>query len=206
MIATAALNSTHYLPQIIERDREGSPMHRLFIAIRLPDAVCDLLLDTMEGLDGARWQDADSLHITLRFVGEVDRRTAEDLAAELERIAAAPFPLEICGVGHFEKSNRHGARPHAIWAGIADSAPLETLRRQVERACVIVGLGREERRYAPHITLARLNAASGPVAGWLAAHGTLHCGPWIADGISLYESHLTSHGSEYAEVVRYPLG
>lgn len=180
-------------------------MPRLFIAIPLPEPVSDRLLDTMEGLEGARWLDADNLHITLRFVGEVDRHTAEDLAAELGRIAAPPFPLEITGVGHFEKSSRHSSRPHAIWAGVAASAPLEALRRQVEHACVIVGLGHEERRYAPHITLARLNSSSGPVGSWLARHGTLHCPPWVADGFSLYESHLTGHGSEYAQVVRYPL-
>lgn len=181
-------------------------MHRLFIGIRPPEAVCDLLLDTMEGLEGARWQDADHLHITLRFVGEVERPVAEDLATELGRITAPTFPLEIGGVGHFEKSTRRGAHPHAIWAGIADSAGLNALRQQVERACVAVGLGREERRFVPHITLARLNTASGPVAGWLAAHGTLGSDPWMADALSLYESRLTRHGSDYAEVARYPLG
>lgn len=180
-------------------------MHRLFIGIRPPEGVCDLLLDTMEGLEGARWQDADHLHVTLRFIGEVERHVAEDLATALGRIVAAPFPLELRGVGHFEKTTRRGAHPHAIWAGVADSAPLETLRQQVERACVTVGLGREERRFVPHITLARLNSSSGPVGGWLAAHGMLRCGPWLVDCLSLFESRLTSHGSEYAEVVQYPL-
>lgn len=179
-------------------------MHRLFIAIHPPEQVCDLLLDTMEAVDGARWQDADNLHLTLRFVGEVERTTAEDLAAELGRIRATPFPLAIAGVGHFEKSSRAGSRPHAIWAGLTDSAPLRALRKQVERACVIAGLGREERRFVPHITLARLNASTGPVAHWLTTHGTLRSEPWLVDGFSLYESQLTAHGSIYAEVVRFP--
>ena len=67
--------------------------HRLFIAIRPPAVVRDALIDTMEALDGARWQDDDQLHLTLRFVGEVERAVANDLAAALEAISMPPFGL-----------------------------------------------------------------------------------------------------------------
>src|SRR5690349_7287075 len=92
--------------------------HRLFIAIRPPDEVCDLLLDTMEGLEGARWVDEANLHLTLRFVGEVERPVANDLAAALAKIAAPRFALIADGVGHFDKRNRYGARPRALWARV----------------------------------------------------------------------------------------
>lgn len=180
-------------------------MHRLFIAIRPPEPVCDLLLDTMEGLEGARWQDADNLHVTLRFLGEVETAVAEDLALALGRIRAAPFPLQLAGVGHFEKARAAGSRPHAVWAQVAPSTPLEQLRRKVDQACAAVGLGHDERRFVPHVTLARLNAGSGPAGPWLAAHALLRAGPWQVADFALFESHLTAHGSHYAEVVRYPL-
>lgn len=180
-------------------------MHRLFIAIRPPEPVCDLLLDTMEGVEGAHWQDADNLHVTLRFLGEVETPAAEDLALALGRVRATPFPLELHGVGHFEKSRKSGSHPHAVWAQVLDSAPLEALRRKVDQACATVGLGHDERRYVPHVTLARLNSGSGLVGGWLAAHALLRAGPWQVEDFGLFESQLTAHGSHYTEVVRYPL-
>src|SRR5690606_20008278 len=92
----------------------SAPMsHRLFIAIRPPAPVREALLDTMEGIEGARWQDEEKLHLTLRFAGEVERPAANDLAAALGRIAAAPFALRIAGVGHFERKGQ----PHTLWAG-----------------------------------------------------------------------------------------
>ena len=79
---------------------------RLFVALRLPESVCDALLDTMEGVAGARWQDADNLHITLRFVGEIDRHQADDVISALECVPMRPFPLAIDGVGHFDGAKR----------------------------------------------------------------------------------------------------
>ncbi len=175
--------------------------HRLFAAIRPPDAVCDLLLDAMEGIEGARWQDAENLHITLRFVGEVDTPLANDLAAELARIAAPPLRLSIAGVGHFE----HKGRPHAIWARIAPDAALDGLRKKVERPCVQAGLPPETRRFTPHITLARLNRSSGDIGAWLARWGNLRTDPWDVQGFGLWESHLTPAGSHYEERLRYRL-
>lgn len=176
--------------------------HRLFVAIRPPAPVRDALIDAMEGVEGARWQDEDALHLTLRFVGEVERPGANDLAGELGRIDAQPFELRVAGVGTFE---RRGA-PHALWARVPSAGPLEVLRQKVERACDLAGLGRETRRFTPHITLARLNRSSGAVGGWLAARGDLAAGPWRVDDFILYESHLGHEGAHYVPVARYPLG
>ena len=73
--------------------------HRLFIGIRPPAPVRDALLDTMEALEGARWVDGDNLHLTLRFVGEVERPAANDLAEALGQIDWARFTLRIAGSG-----------------------------------------------------------------------------------------------------------
>jgi 2'-5' RNA ligase len=179
--------------------------HRLFIGIRPPEPVREVLLDTMEALDGARWIDEDNLHLTLRFVGEVERPAANDLAEALGRIEWPRFDLRVEGVGAFDRNNRHSSWPHALWARIPPSDALEGLRRKVERACEIAGLGRETRRFTPHVTLARLNRSAGPIGEWLATWGDLAAGPWTAGEFVLFESHLGQTGAHYEEVVRFAL-
>src|SRR5690606_9152913 len=115
--------------------------HRLFIALRPPEPVRDALVDAMEGIDGARWVDEENLHLTLRFVGEIERPAANELAAPLARIAWPRFPLRIEGVGHL---TRKGQTP-ALWARVPASDALEGLRQKVEAACEAAGLGRETR-------------------------------------------------------------
>ena len=175
--------------------------HRLFIAIRPPEPVRDLLFDAMEGIEGARWIDEENLHLTLRFVGEVETPAAEDLAAQLACIAAAPFPLALEGVGHFTRKGQ----ATALWARVAPSAPLEALRQKVEGACERAELGRETRRFTPHVMLARLNRSSGGIGPWLASFGDLRA-QWQADHFTLYESHLGHTGALYETVAAYPLG
>lgn len=174
-------------------------MPRLFVALRPPEPVRDMLVDTMEALGNARWQDDGQLHLTLRFVCEVERQTAEDLALALSRIAFAPFAVTLAGVGHFA---RKGV-PHAIYARAEPSAPLAALRGKVERACLAAGLPPETRAFTPHVTIARLNRASAPIGAWLARHGTFRTG-WIAEHFALFESHLGHASAVYEEVARYP--
>ena len=180
--------------------------HRLFVAIRPPEPIRDRLLDTMEALDGARWVDADNLHLTLRFVGEVERPAANDLAEALGQIDWPRFELSIAGVGAFDRTRRHHSYPHAVWARVPPTAALEGLRQKVERACEGAGLGRDTRKFTPHVTLARTDRATGPVTGWLAAWGDLAAGPWTVEAFSLFESHLGHTGAHYEEVARYALG
>jgi 2'-5' RNA ligase len=175
--------------------------HRLFIAIRPPEPVRDRLVDAMEGIDNARWVDDENLHLTLRFVGEVERPMANDLAATLGRIRWPGFELRIAGVGHFTRKGQ----PTALWARLPATRELEGLRQKVESACEAVGLGRETRRFTPHITLARLNRSSGAIGGWLAAFGALAAGPWEVTEFILYDSHLGHTGSYYEPVAAFAL-
>jgi len=179
--------------------------HRLFVAIRPPEPVRDRLVDSMEGLDGARWVDDDNLHLTLRFVGEVERPVANDLAAALARIAAAPFTLSVDGVGHFDKRSRHGSRPRALWARVPGDGPLRELQAKVERACQEAGLAPEQRRFTPHITLARIGAPASGIGEWLARFGDLKAGPWEVSEFILYESHLGQTGAFYEPVTAFAL-
>lgn len=174
-------------------------MPRLFVAIRPPAKIREALLGASSGIDGARWQDDDQLHLTLAFCGEVDGAQADDLADALADVEAAPFPAEVSGVGHFER----GRSPTALWAAVPLSEPLAQLQGRVERACRRAGVATEKRAFRPHVTLARLPRSAGPIGGWLSTHGTLRAGPWIVTGFTLYESHLRSEGSLYLPLVDY---
>ena len=176
-------------------------MHRLFVAIRPPEPIRDVLIDAMDDSADFRWQDEEQLHLTLRFVGEVDRPVAEDLANALSLIRAEPFNLRINGVGRFEQ--RNGG---ALWAGVEPKEPLAGLAAKVERSCVRVGLEPEHRAFHPHITLARWKGRrTRELAGFLDRKRALISEPWEVDAFTLFESRLSRHGAHYEEVASYPL-
>lgn len=174
-------------------------MSRLFIAIRLPEAVREALLDAMGGIERARWQDDEQLHLTLAFAGEADGKQAEDLIEALAEVESPAFEAQVAGVGHFERKGM----PTAVWARVPPSDALSQVQRRVERACRRAGLETEKRAYRPHITLARLSRSAGSIGGWLAQHGTLRAGPWVVAGFTLYESHLRPEGALYRPLVEY---
>ena len=175
-------------------------MHRLFVAIRPPELVRDLLLDTMEGLAGLRWQEDEQLHLTLRFVGEVERPVAEDLAVALATLRFAPFAIRIAGVGRFDHHKRG-----ALWAGVEPRAPLAALAAKVERLCVSVGLPPERRAFHPHITLARGGRGGGTsLDPFLSCYAALRSDDFTVDTVTLYESRLGRDGAHYEAVADYP--
>lgn len=176
-------------------------MHRLFVALRPPPDVRQLLLGLMGGVLGARWQDDDQLHITLRYIGEVAMPVAEDVAAALGGIHAPPLRLLLKGVGCFDKHDR----PNALWAGIAPHDAITTLHKKIDHALVRIGLPSEARAYRPHITIARLNRSAGPVDGFLTAQAALSSAPFDITHMTLFESHLGGEGPSYEAIGRWPL-
>src|SRR5438270_6780393 len=177
-------------------------MHRLFVAIRPPGHIRDLLIDAMDDSADFRRQGEEQLHLTLRFVGEVERPIANDLAASLARIRAEPFELRIAGVGRFEQ--RSGG---ALWASVDPKAPVAALAAKVERVCQENGLEPERRAFHPHITLARWKGRrSRAVHDFFERNGGLSSDPFEVAELTLFESHLSRHGAHYQEVARYPLG
>lgn len=177
-------------------------MHRLFVAIRPPEPIRDLLVDAMDQSADFRWQDDEQLHITLRFVGEVDRPAADDLADSLGLIRAPPLELRIAGVGRFERRNSG-----ALWAGVEPKPPLAALAAKAERACQSIGLAPERRAFHPHVTLARWKGRrTREVHDFLERRAGLASPPFAVDRFILFESHLSRHGAHYEEVAAYPLG
>lgn len=180
-------------------------MHRVFVALRPPVLVCRLLEGTMAGVPGARWQSDAQLHLTLRFVGEVDRRVAKDVAVALGSLRAPVPEVAIAGVGRFE----HRGRTEALWAGVTPHDALAALHRKVDRALVSAGLTPERRAYLPHVTLARLAGGAGAeveVAQWLARHAALVSAPFAMPDLILFESRLGRAGASYEAVAEWPLG
>lgn len=175
--------------------------HRLFVALRPSRPVRDLLRTAMHGISAARWQDDDQLHLTLRFIGDVDRHRAEDIAAALGALHAPAIKARIAGVGMFERRGW----PHTVWAGVEPAAALAGLHRKVDQLLARVGIAAETRAFVPHITLARFNRSAGPVAPFLALHSDLASAPFAFDHIILYESEMGHGGSRYHPVARYPL-
>ena len=176
-------------------------MHRLFVALRPPPDIRHRLSEPMGGVPHARWQDDEQLHLTIRYIGEVDRPMAEDVALALAQVHAASPHVALHGVGAFDKKGR----VDALWAGVAPQDDLARLHKKVDQALVRLGLEPEGRAYLPHVTLARMNVAAGTNARFLEAHAGLASAPFQVDSFLLYESHLGRDGASYEAIERYPL-
>ena len=176
-------------------------MHRLFVAIRPPHSVRQTLLAAMGGISGARWQSDDQLHLTLRFIGAVDRHRAGDIHAAMGQVHHAPFELALNGLGCFD---RRGF-PDAVWAGVTPHEQVKALHKKVDAALLRVGVPPDERAFLPHITIARLNRGAGPIGNLLEEAGGLGSAPFPVDSFALFESDLTNEAAVYSVVERYPL-
>ena len=176
-------------------------MHRLFVAIRPPAPIRQLLLAAMGGISGARWQSDDQLHLTLRFIGAVDRHLAGDVHAALGGVHHPPFALALNGLGCFD---RRGF-PDSVWAGVTPQEEVKALHKKVDAALLRVGVAPDERAFLPHITIARMNRKAGPIGNLLEEAGGLSSPPFTVDSFALFESNLTHEAAVYSVVERYKL-
>ena len=175
---------------------------RLFVALDLPFELRQRLADLSVGLQGARWVPPENFHITLRFIGEMPSHKAEEIDLALAGLRARGFELTMAGVGTLEK----GGRVSALWAGVERNPALEHLQGKIETALERAGLPRERRRFAPHVTLARLdNAAEPRLAAWVQAHNLFRCKPVRMEHFTLFSSRLGKEQSVYTAEVEYAL-
>lgn len=177
-------------------------MIRLFVALPLPQPVKERLRMLQAGVPGARWTPEENLHLTLRFIGEVDEPAFADIAEALAEVEAPGFTLQLAGVGQFGDRRR----AHALWAGVRPSEGLALLRGRVESALARAGLARDERKFVPHVTIARLKAAPlDRVGAFLGAHGLFESPPFSVTGFALYSSQLAHSQAHYAAEADYSL-
>lgn len=174
---------------------------RLFVALAIPPSVAQSIMLIQGGVPGARWQTGEKLHITLRFIGEVDGREAAMLDDALAGIEAPAFDLQLHSVGQFGNK-----QPHALWAGLRKSEALEHLQRKVDAAIRRVGQPQDAYKFTPHVTVAWLrNPENRKMIEWLADYALYTSPEFRIDAFNLYSSKLTSDGSVYAVEREYPL-
>jgi 2'-5' RNA ligase len=176
-------------------------MPRLFTGIEIPADVGLSLSLVRGGLSGAHWIDPADYHVTLRFIGDVDNAVANDFAELLDGVRRPAFDVAIGELHAFG-----GKRPHAIVATVEPSAALVELQAEHERIARRAGLPPETRKFAPHVTLARLRGVSAQsAAGWLAARGGMRPLAFPVRRSVLFSSRASTGGGPYLAEAAYPL-
>lgn len=177
-------------------------MIRLFVALELPDDLRDRLALMQGGVPGANWVDPENLHVTLRFIGEVPERSAAEIDEMLAEVSGAPFEVTLAGMDSFSR----GREATSIWVGVARDEPLMALQKRIDRSLTRAGFPTDEKRYLPHVTLARLKRApEARVAGFIAEHSLFRAEPFLAQRFTLFSSRLTPDGAIYSPEADYPL-
>jgi len=178
-------------------------MIRLFVGIPLPENVCQQLHLLAGGLQGAHWISPENMHLTLRFIGEVDEVQAGDIHDALSGIRSPAFEVFLSGIEAFGRSHM----VHTIWAGVPGEPALLHLQGKIERAVALSGQEPERRKYTPHVTLARVRKSpKGKAVAWLADHGGLQTPPFAVNKFVLFRSHLGRQGAHYETLAEYALG
>lgn len=177
-------------------------MIRLFAALALPEAVRERLTLVRAPLPGARWMPPENMHVTLRFIGEVEPPAATEIDIFLARIAAPVFDIRLAGLGTFGSRGR----VRALWAGVEKTEALVHLQAKIETACVQAGLAPEGRKFHPHITLARCkNVPEAPAAEFVATYEGFGLPAIPVGAFTLYSSRMGRSGAVYTPEAVYPL-
>lgn len=139
-----------------------------------------------------------NLHVTLKFLGQIDPARVDAIADALASVAARtpPFDLDVRGLGAFPTADR----PRVVWAGLHPAAPLATLAREVDAALGTLGVSRESRPFAGHVTLGRVREHRRNPALAVALARPAQCGRLPVTRVSLMRSQLDSRGARYTEL------
>jgi 2'-5' RNA ligase len=195
---------------------------RIFVGIDLDPQVQTQIERFIDGIQGlapdARWMRPESLHITLKFIGEQTSSQVEAIAKSLRRVKASRFDLHVCGYGFFPTAKA----PRVFWIGVNPVNELAALAAIIDAATSEAGVPREERAYSPHLTLARggagrhagspnmrrgntASAIFGTLQERMAAIKEPRFGTMMARDFILYQSQLSPAGSKYTRLETFPL-
>lgn len=176
-------------------------MPRLFTALEIPRNAALSLSLLRGGLPGARWIDVENYHITLRFIGDVDGRTADEIVAGLDRIDRPEFQINLSGTGSFGSK-----KPHSVWAGVSPTPEMFSLQADIEKVCKRAGLLPDPRKFLPHVTLARLKACRlDDVVHYLGGRGNFMTAPFTVSRFVLLSSRESVGGGPYLTEEVFPL-
>jgi len=179
---------------------------RAFIAIDLPEPLRAALAEAQHGFRSAcrdaRWTRPEGIHLTLKFLGEISDAQTKQVVEALTQIGPLePFSVEVSGFGFFP----HAERPRVLWAGVVAPPALAELATRVEGRMEKIGFAREDRAFAPHLTLARFQVPRPqPVMVAAAEKATSSLGKFEASEFFLFESKLSPQGAQYRKVMRFP--
>jgi RNA 2',3'-cyclic 3'-phosphodiesterase len=174
---------------------------RLFTGIEIPTQIAQGLSMLRGGLPGARWIDPGNYHLTLRFIGDVDGHVGRDVMQMLGSVRRTAFQIVLDRLDQFG-----GKKPRAVFAGATPTPPLLELQAEHERLLQRIGLPPEQRKYAPHITLARLRDSSAhQVAQYLASRAPFRSPPFSVSRFVLFSSRASTGGGPYVVEAAYPL-
>jgi RNA 2',3'-cyclic 3'-phosphodiesterase len=193
---------------------------RIFIALDIDDAIRTRLRLFLDGVRGfapdARWVRPESMHVTLKFVGEKSFEGVEEIKQALTAIQAGAIEISFRGYGFFPTSKA----PRVFWIGIAAGPELAALAKLVDEATAAVGVPREEHEFSPHLTLARRGGSGAPrwrkgdgpnpafhrLQERLTAMPALEFGTMTAREFFLYQSQLMAGGARYTKIAGFGLG
>jgi 2'-5' RNA ligase len=179
--------------------------HRLFIALRPPPKVREALKPLLSGVEGARWLNDNQLHLTLAFLGEVDKHGVDAALLAMETVQAPQLELHLGQLGSFDATGP--GKTSALWIGVEPAEPLADLATSFRTACRRAGLAPDARKFIPHITLARFGSAgatSEAIRPWLET-ASLPAISWRNTSFHLVESILGESGPHYEPLASYEL-
>lgn len=177
---------------------------RYFLAIPLPEAHRALIAKLRETMPGFSWTSSEKVHLTLRFLGEMEDEAVTGLEEALARIEVEPFILPLEGIGVFPPRGH----PRVVWVGVGKGHPrLFQLRQRIDDNLLALGVEADLRTFHPHVTVARLRPESSPAAAalFVKKHRSFVGPPFRVDRFQLWSSQLQAGGSVYSEVADFPL-
>ena len=193
---------------------------RLFIALDIDDAIRDRIARFVEGVNAfapdARWAKPESLHVTLKFIGEQTEPAVDQIKHSLASISASSAEIHFQGYGFFPTAK--SAR--VFWIGLEAGPQLPALAATIDEKMGLLGIPKEDRAFSPHLTLARGTGRSGApqrhkadapnrifqhLQEKLAALPTPEFGSMTAREFFLYQSQLSPKGSKYTKLARFVL-
>ncbi len=174
----------------------------LFVGLALPKEVRDRLAALQSGVPGARWTAPENFHLSLYFIGEVEKGQAEDIHHALSGICAPEFPLIISGVGTFGNAKK----VRTLWAGVRHSQVLWRIQKKVKSSVARAGGASKGRKFSPHVTLAYLKEPHPyRLEDFLRNHEPFLAAPFPVRNFFLYRSHPGRSGAHYEALREYPL-
>ncbi len=189
---------------------------RVFVALDLPQSIKELLEATIRQLEvalpqGIRWVNPAGIHLTLKFLGDVDSEMVGGLLAAMDQ-AAARFrqPNLTLGLSELGVFPNH-REPRVLWAGVAgEIAALSRLQQSVDTAIADLGFARERRPFRPHLTLGRVRDRTGPaerlrIGRTVSQFSLPDSSSWQVQEVHLIQSVLTPRGAIYSSLGRRPL-